>query len=362
MKYSSDPPSDDSISADRYIRRYHIVATLVCVVGMGLAVFSMMRVDSSNYNQESQTNSSVASSGRIPAVDAFDLSDSTLPRDRIVIGNPFKDSIPSLTEPKYVSAGEAKFLEDQDEIIGYVEEGKSRAYPLRIMAWHEAVNDQIAGIPYAITYCPLCKSVIAFDRSTEFGRIQLGVSGFLYNSNVLFYDKTDNESPGLFSQLQGEGITRRLKNVALNTLPVELTTWKDWKTRYPKTDVLSLETGHDRDYHSSAYEEYYANDKLMFPVSKSDKQFLNKSMVLGITVNGKTRAYPYQKFANVWKPTTLQETFEGKKFTLLWNPEAQSLRVEAADEGVDWAYSFWFAWYAFHPETEIYSADSPATD
>ena len=193
MKYSSELPSDDSISADRYIRRYHIVATLVCVVGMGLAVFSMMRVDSTISPTDSETNSLSSASGRIPAVEAFELSDSLLPRERIIIGNPFKDSIPTLTEPKYVSADAARFLEDQDEIIGYVENGKSRAYPLKIMAWHEAVNDQMAGIPYAITYCPLCKSVMAFDRSTDFGRIQLGVSGFLYSSNVLFYDKTEGQ-------------------------------------------------------------------------------------------------------------------------------------------------------------------------
>ena len=256
---------------------------------MGLAVYSMMQIDSVVSPADSETNNPASASGRIPAVEAFKLTDSTLPRERIVIGNPFKDSIPSLTEPKYVSAEAAKFMEDQDEVIGYVEDGKSRAYPLKIMAWHEAVNDQMAGIPYAITYCPLCKSVIAFDRSTDFGRIQLGVSGFLYSSNVLFYDKTDNSSPGLFSQLSGQGITQRLKNVSLKTLPVELTTWKDWQARFPKTEVLSLETGFVRDYLSPAYEDYFSNDKLMFPVYESDPQYPNKSMVLAISVNGKTR-------------------------------------------------------------------------
>ena len=267
MKFEYDLPSDDPISADSYVRRYHIVATLVCVVGLGLAVYSMSKVDSGTFDAQKDSSSPVSAAGRVPSVDAFDLSDSLIPKDDIVIGNPFKDAIPSLTEPKYIPAADADYLLPHEEVIGYTEGGQARAYPLKIMDYHEAVNDQIAATPYVITYCPLCKSVAAFDRSTEQGRIQLGVSGFLYKSNVLFYDKTEQTSEvGLFSQLMGKGVSKNLKDTALKPLPVELTTWRSWKNRHPETEVLSLATGHERDYEKSAYEEYFEEDKLMFPV------------------------------------------------------------------------------------------------
>jgi len=355
MKFSSDLSSDDSLSADRYVRRYHVVATSVCVAGLIIAVYSIWQVDSSTFQTDSTPPASMEES--TPIVEVFDLEESRLPREKIVIGNPFKDAIPTLTEPQYVTADQANYLNPQDQVIGYAEEGAARAYPLKIMDWHEAVNDQLAGVPYVITYCPLCRSVAAFDRSTSHGRIRLGVSGFLYNSNVLFYDKTAIESPGLFSQLAGVGISQRLKDIELKSLPVELTTWKDWKSRHPDTEVLSQETGFDRNYQESPYEKYFADDKLMFPIGLEDERYPRKTLVLGIQSGDQSRAYAYSEFSKVWKETTIQQSLNGHQFELEWNPEAQSLRVVSADEGITWNYAFWFAWYAFHPETEVYATD-----
>ena len=165
-----------------------------------------------------------------------------------------------------------------------------RAYPLNILVWHEAVNDRLADTPVAVTYCPLCQSVAAFDRTRGEAEVEFGVSGLLYNSNVLFYDRNEDEgSQSLFSQLRGEGVSGQLRDQSLKQLPVELTTWRDWKSRHPRTKVLSLETGHRRAYDRPAYAEYFATDRLMFPAKPLDDRYPNKTLVLGMQV-GKTRS------------------------------------------------------------------------
>ncbi len=289
---------------------------------------------------------------------AFDLRASIIPVGEIFSGGPPKDGIPALTSPTMLSAEEAKYLKPTDRVVGIVSGGvisggRARAYPLKILNQHEVVNDRLGKLPVAVTYCPLCDSVVVFDRRTEQGEREFGVSGLLYNSNVLMYDR-GGRPQSLWSQVMTRGVSGPAAGRSLKTLPVELTTWQDWRGRHPQTVVLSPQTGHRRNYQANPYRRYFASRSLMFPARPISKVLPTKSEVLGIWTGRGARAYPLVALAKT--DHTLQEEIDGLKFTLQYNPRAKSVRVVRADEGLQWMYSFWFAWYAFHPQTEVFRA------
>lgn len=291
----------------------------------------------------------------------FDLSNATVPTNQIHSGGPPKDGIPALTSPKLMAAKEASYLRPTDRVIGFVAGNQARAYPLRILNYHEIVNDRVGELPVAITYCPLCDSVAAFDRRTELGVREFGVSGLLYNSNVLMYDRASGRADGgrlesLWSQLKAEGISGPGANQTLDTLPVELTTWKDWLSRYPHTKVLSLQTGHQRNYERSPYADYFSRPDLMFPAQPISDALPTKEKVLGVWTQNAARAYPLSAFSR--DRTRVEDTIGGRRIVIEFlngeNADAKSLRVAQADAGVQWMYSLWFAWHAFRPETEVF--------
>jgi len=299
----------------------------------------------------------------LKAADAvFNTDGLMLPNEEILNGGVPKDGIPALTNPNFISAAEATFMKPADRLAGVVFEGQARAYPLKIMDMHEVVNDKIGNISFAITYCPLCDSLAVYNRIGAGGELEFGVSGFLYNSNVLLYDRSGSSgNDGLWSQMMSQGVAGPRVKEKLNTMPVELTTWEDWKQRHPKTQVLSVNTGHPRDYSRRAYAPYFADEMtLMFEVNKHDNRLPNKTPVLGVWVGDKMRAYPVAAFKHLTEPQELEQELAGKKFTLVYNPQAKSLRVVNPDKDVSWMYSFWFAWYAFYPDTELYPSSNAA--
>lgn len=282
---------------------------------------------------------------------AFDLSGLTVPAAEIRSGGPPKDGIPALTNPTMIASVDATYLRPSDRVIGVVADSQARAYPLKILNYHEIVNDRIGQLPIAVTYCPLCDSAAVYDRRTPLGEREFGVSGLLYNSNVLMFDR-GGQPESLWSQVKTKGISGPAADKSLRSLPLELTTWKDWIARYPNTQVLSDQTGHRRDYQRNPYAGYFTNARLMFPVQPVSDVLPTKAPVLGVwTEDGTARAYPLSAFGDADR--MLHDKVGGKDLTIAFNHEAKSLRVVEADEGIHWMYSLWFAWYAFHPETSI---------
>jgi hypothetical protein len=291
--------------------------------------------------------------GPRPSAPDFDLSRTTIPPEEIRGGGPPKDGIPALTDPEFIDASRADYLRPGDRVAGVVFDGEARAYPLRILTYHEIVNDEVGEVPVAVTFCPLCDSVAAFDRRTPEGVREFGVSGLLYNSNVLMYDR-GGEPEALWSQIESGAVSGPKAGQDLSALPVELTTWADWRARHPETRVLSQGTGHFRDYSQDPYGGYLDQPGLMFPVRPTSDQLPEKAKVLGVRgTNGTAKAYPLSAFAGADSPRTIRDEVGGKAITLRYEPEADSLRVVEADEGLEWMYSLWFAWYAFHPETRV---------
>jgi hypothetical protein len=298
----------------------------------------------------------LAQEARAPRRGGFDFSSLRVPIEEIHPGGPPKDGIPALTDPKLTPAAEASYLRPQDRVVGYAAGREARAYPLKILNYHEIVNDRVAGAAIAVTYCPLCDSVAIFDRRTPLGERSFGVSGLLYNSNVLMYDR-GGAPESLWSQIKAEGISGPAAEKPLRTLPVELTTWQDWRTRHPGTLVLSAQTGHRRNYERNPYQGYFSQPALMFPAQPTSDRLPAKARVLGVWTSGAARAYPESAFNR--QKSRVEDEVGGKKVVIAFNPDAESLRVLSAEEGVQWMYALWFAWYAFHPETTVFEWPRP---
>ena len=279
---------------------------------------------------------------------SFDMSHASIDVAAIRSGGPPKDGIPALSDPEFLDADETFFLRGEDRVIGLSAGGQSRAYPLKILDLHEVVNDQIAELPVAVTYCPLCDSSAVFDRRTQIGVREFGVSGLLYNSNVLLYDR-NGKPESLWSQVMAQGVTGPASGVALEAVPFEVTTWSDWVARHPKTKVLSTATGYDRKYDGTAYAHYSSSPELMFPASPRSDKLATKARVLGVWSGEHARAYSATMFSD--GQTLIEDTLDGKRIVIELNSESQSLRVVESDDGLQWMYSFWFAWYAMHPNT-----------
>lgn len=218
--------------------------------------------------------------------------------EEIVWGGVQKDGIPALTNPEFVRAKEAKYLNDSDLVFGVEINGDTRAYPYRIMDWHEMFNDVVGGVPVSLAYCTLCGSGILFDGRVD-GRkdpFVFGSSGFLYRSNKLMYDQ---QTHSLWNQFTGRPVVGELTGlgIQLKILPVVTTTWGQWKKQYPKTKVLSADTGYIRDYRpGKAYGRYFNSPDLMFPALTNDKRLNPKDKVFGLRITGAEKAWPLKTF------------------------------------------------------------------
>lgn len=215
------------------------------------------------------------------------------------------DAIPALTDPSMVRRDNVDYLSNNDLVFGVVINGEARAYPHNIGWWHEIVNDEVGGHPVSITFCPLTGTGLVFDGvKPGGGRRELGVSGLLYNTNLVMFDR-DNES--LFPQIYAAGINGLDKGEALSLLPVVETTWRAWKQLYPQTLVLANGTYNQSRYEQYPYSDYRTNDSyFLFTIRPSlsanennySLQFPAKDRVLGLRIGAQARAYAFENMGN----------------------------------------------------------------
>ena len=220
--------------------------------------------------------------------DRFSLYFSTSRETRIRLdevrwGGVLQDGIPPLRQPEMLAADEASYLEDDNIVFGIEINGDARAYPKRILAWHEMFVDNIGGTNFAGVYCTLCGAVILYRTNHNGTQHDLGTSGFLYRSNKLMYDKA---TQSLWNTTWGDPVIGPLvdQGIRLERSYLVTTTWGEWKRRHPDSKVLSLDTGYSRDYGEGvAYQHYFATDELMFSISTSDNRLNNKDEILALT-------------------------------------------------------------------------------
>ena len=282
--------------------------------------------------------------------ETFGFDDST-PSDHpwrdILQGCPRRDCIPSIDQPKFISASEATFMQDDEIVLAVSYKGVERAYPTRILVFHEIVNDTVADVPVAISYCPLCGSGLAFHRVLDGETIEFGVSGLLHNSDLIMYDR---KSESLWQQIEGRAFAGPMRGRELDVFPMTMGTWKEWRDAHPQTQVLSTDTGFKQMSYKegSPYGDYSSSDRIMFPVALSDARLHPKRVIHGLEIDGQPVAYD-QKYLQ--KKGQITDQVGDQRLTVSYQPDG-SVRISNSS-GKQWTAHrmFWFAWYTFHPNT-----------
>ncbi|MAZ40706.1 hypothetical protein CL654_01125 [bacterium] len=277
----------------------------------------------------------------------------SIPLGEIESGGPPKDGIPAIDDPKFVSRKDGDdFLNDQTDVgLGLVIDGEARFYPYQILVWHEIVNDTIGGEPVLVTYCPLCGTGVVFDRRVNGEPQEFGVSGRLWQSNLLMYNRAANEDDeSLWSQVLGEAVLGVETGARLNLLPADTVRWEDWKKAHPNTKVLSQDTGYTRSYGRDPYGDYYTTEGLFFPVTNQDDRLFEKDFVLGIEIDEQTKAY----LERALPVGTITDTFAGNTLTITKNQSGVVTIIDQDGTLIPHLDGFWFSWVSVHPNTEVY--------
>jgi hypothetical protein len=337
-----------------------------------------------------------------------------LPESALSRGAP-KDAIPAIIDPVFgenwngieleVSGAFGTTqtirprLQDGDEVIGVERDGEARAYPLRILNWHEVVNDTFAG-PLLVTYCPLCGSGVTAERTVDGEETRFGVSGLLWNSDLVMYDeKTDS----LWSQILGQAVRGPKTGTRLSLVPSTLTTWNEWQKSHDDTEVLlpppksKAIGGGTRDYSRDPYGGYSRSKRIGIGNNDFDDDRLHpKAIVIGVSHDGESTAYPISVLSServlnddvgglpvvaaagadeslfAYERTVDGETLtfepgETKQYMVAGGSRweiATGNAVDGPHEGTklvranDQTQLFWFAWLDFHPNTDLYGGGS----
>jgi len=300
--------------------------------------------------------------------------------DKILSGGPSKDGIPSIDNPKFISANEADWLNDDDLVLGLVYKGIVKAYPHRILNWHEIVNDKVESEKVLITYCPLCRTGIAFKPIVYGEEIEFGTSGKLFNSELVMYDR---KTESYWTQSLGLAIIGPASGEKLEKIPLDTVRWRDWKNIYPDTLVLSKKTGFFKNYDRIPYGNYESSEQLYFPVDNKDNRLHPKEIVFGVEFNGKSKAYAEKDVEDI---KIINDIVGDVPVVVLWDNGLNTVKIFERTLGnevleffikgnkfmdnkdnewtvnemlnklkvVDTFGHFWFAWAAFFPETELY--------
>jgi len=304
-----------------------------------------------------------------------------------------RDVIPALSDPALVSAESVSYLKDEDLVLGVELENEVIAIPHNILWHHEIINFNSFTIPFSVTYCPLTGSGIVIDR-TDLDGAEFGVSGLLYHNNLVLFDRNPEES--LWPQLSRSSKCGPAFSTQLFTIPVLEMTWSAWKSLHPSTRVVSSVTGHDRDYTQNPYGNYNEpnNGTLLFEMP-IDNRRPPKERALVLPQGDGGLAFPFGLMDDESSLRAIHTQFRGQHIVVLWSKAGNTamaysldqttktpvIRVEnnrfvdeetssiwqidgRAVEGslkgkrlkpVRDAYiAFWFAWAAFHPDTEIW--------
>lgn len=335
------------------------------------------------------------------------LPDAVVDTAEVVSGGPPPDGIPPIDEPRFEPAGDVDWLTPDEPVLAPAIGDTARAYPVRILIWHEIVNDTIDGRPVAVTYCPLCNSALAFDRRLGDRLLTFGTSGLLYRSDLVMFDR---QTESLFSQIEGRAIAGVLTGAELDRIPVQTVTWAQWLESNPDGWVLSRDTGVARDYGANPYTGYDVpgGDPFLFQ-GEPDPRLPAMLRVAGLGGEDDPLAVPLGDVVEdgvleldiggrpvvLWAMEGLRSPLEDRRVdegrqvgaTGAFAPllDGQRLRFtrdgehfvdgatgsrwnilgEAVDgplagsrlEPVEHLDTFWFAWAAFHPTTRI--ADLP---
>ncbi len=265
-----------------------------------------------------------------------------------------KDRIQAITNPKFVSVRDAVFMQPRDRVIGVVVNGVAKAYPLRILRWHQVVNDTIGGTPVAVTYCPLTDNAAVYSRRLRGRTITLHPSDELYESTSLF---RDNLTHSLWSQFNGKAVAGPAKGQQLEALASINTNWMLWDNFHPKTVVMSSDTGFVHAYETDPYGIYEGPGAAQFPVSNEDKRLPRYELVLGVDVDHHAEAFPLRRLFAAKPPVSAE--LGGRKIMVVFDPATGTVGAADDQRHIPAYLGQWFGWAAFHPNSAIWGKELP---
>ncbi len=264
-------------------------------------------------------------------------SEWSIPVTEVLDGGPGRDGIPALTNPNVVAAATVtqSFLLDSDLVIGYKQGNVVKAYPHIILDWHEIINDNLGDVSVAITYCPLTGTGIGWNRVLNGSETTFGVSGLLYNTNLIPFDRATNSN---WSQILNESVNGDLIGDKIDVITLFETNWGTWKAMYPNSEVVSTSTGFSRTYGISPYGDYNTNNnRFFFPVAKDDRLPL-KERIHAVIVDDKAKAYRFSDFDT---DNVIQDSFEGNDYLIVGNENFMvSFELDASVANLEFSYTF----------------------
>jgi len=299
-------------------------------------------------------------------IGAISLEPCLIDRDDLVKAMA-RDGLKALTLPGTMTPEEVdhrnenergKLLVSADRVVGVEIAGEARAYPLRLLRWHESVNDIVGGKAIAITYSPLSGSVAVWDRELEGNEIEFAVSGWLYNSNTLLYDRrAGGESSSLWHQFTGEAVAGPAAGNRLTLLPAALRTWADWRRDHPDTTVMTPDADSKRLYKRDPYHSYRGSDILRFPVEPLPPEgtLALKDMVAVVTHSGRDTVFalPYLELAVGDNRGSWAALLDEDVYIIDFDAGLGTFDIAAHEDGgveLPVRFTYWFEWYALHPE------------
>jgi hypothetical protein len=279
-------------------------------------------------------------------------------------GGPGKDGIPAIDEPRFLPVPKVQVIEPKEPVIELVVRGRARAYPIQILIWHEIVNDEVAGVPVAVTFCPLCNTSLVFDRRVGGRTLEFGTTGNLRNSDLVMYDHL---TESWWQQFGGAGIVGRYAGERLDVLPSRIVAWAQFRRDHPRGLVLSRDTGHSRPYGQNPYEGYdEARSGPIFPSAHADDDRLSpKERVVFFERGSEAVAVPFSTLA---ERRVVRVEVGGHGLVVRWRPGVASAldsplislgrdvgSAEVRENGrlVEFDQPFWFTVAAFRPNTRI---------
>lgn len=241
-----------------------------------------------------------------------------IPCQQVVDGGPDQDGIPSIDDPEFTHVSEITFLEDWELVIGVKVGDQIKAYPHVILYYHEIVNDEIAGFPLAMTFCPLTGSGIGWDRTINGEVTEFGVSGLIHKNNLIPYDRNTGSR---WSQMLNKSVNGDLKGLDISTVKVVEMTWGAWKGAFPNSEVLNTNTGFNRNYEKYLYGEDYPidNSRILFPIYQEDERLERKTLVHGINIGFVSKVYPISLFDPQLQ--VINDVFEGEEILIVGSSE-----------------------------------------
>jgi hypothetical protein len=293
-----------------------------------------------------------------------DFAKREVPLSEFLSGGPPRDGIPAIDAPRLLPLNEVDFVNAKEPVIELIVNGQARAYPIQILIWHEIVNDTIAGVPVAVTFCPLCNTALVFDRRVDDDVLDFGTSGKLRHSDLVMYDR---QTDSWWQQFGGKALVGEHAGTRLDRLPARIVAWREFATQHPNALVLSRKTGHNRPYGANPYEGYDDIDSSpIFPVAnEDDKRLPPKERVVFIERGDDAVVVPYSVLE---RRRAVRVMVGDERLVVRFRPGtvsaldtadiAEGREIGAAEvlrDGrlVEFEEPFWFVVAAFRPDARI---------